>query len=140
MECEFDLGDCCLFTLLSRCCCVQCDCLEELETTTKSNDPLFISYFNGTHNVSVVHFLEDLIGLVTTTEKSTTALSSTSTVSVSSNSSFQKIDMITTDQLFKRFDEIEFQGRSSATKLHLKTENTIIFFVLLSVICTKIEM
>ena len=139
MECEFDFGDCCLFTLLSRCCCVQCDCLEGLETTTKSNDPLIISYFNGTHNVSVVHFLEDLIGLDTTTEKSTTT--STSTVSVSSNYSNQKIDMskMTPDQLFKRFDEIKHHGRSSAAKLHLKTENITIFFVLLSVICKRLK-
>ena len=141
MECEFDLGDCCLFTLLSQCCCVQCDCLERLKTTTKSNDPLIISYFNGTHNVSVLHFLEDLLDLVTTTEKSTTTLTSTSTISVYSNSSSQKNDltMINTNQLFKHFDEIKHQERSSTTKLHLKTENTL-FFVLISMIRTKIEM
>ena len=143
VECEFDLGDCCLFTLLSQCCCVQCDCLEGLETTTKSNDPLIISYFNGTHNVSVVHFLEDLIGIFTTTEKLTTTLASTSasTVSVSLNSSIQKIDMtmINPDQLFKRFDEIKYQGRSSAANLHLKTENITIFFLLLSEICKRLK-
>ena len=127
MACEYDLGDCCSG---SKDFCVHCECLEELDTTTKSNDLLVISYFNGTHNVTEEHFLEDLFGLATTTKEST--LNASSTISTSSTS-FQNSEMKKTTTTFQFITlHTKYQQKSSATKMQFVKE-TIVVIVLLMI-------
>ena len=127
LACEYDLGDCCSG---GKDFCVQCECLEELDTTTKSNDLLVISYFNGTHNVTEEHFLEDLLGLATTTKELT--LNASSSISTSSTS-FQNSEMEKTTTTFKFIKlHAKYQRKSSATKIHFVKE-TIVVIVLLMV-------
>ena len=127
LACEYDLGDCCSG---GKDFCVHCQCLEELDTTTKSNDLLVISYFNGTHNVTEEHFLEDLLGLATTTKELT--LNASSTISTSSTS-FQNSEMKKTTTTFQFIKlHAKYPQKSSATKLQFVKE-TIVFIVLLMI-------
>ena len=127
LACEYDLGDCCSG---SKDFCVQCDCFEELDTTTKSNDLLVISYFNGTHNVTEEHFLEDLLGLATTTKELTLNASSTSSIS---SSSFQNSEIIYTTTTFQFINlHPKYLQKSSATKMQFVKE-TIVVIVLLMI-------
>ena len=127
LACEYDLGDCCSG---GKDFCVQCECLEELDTTTKSNDLLVISYFNGTHNITEEYFLEDLLGLATTTKELT--LNASSTISTSSTS-FQNSEMKKTTTTFQFIKlHAKYPQKSSATKLQFVKE-TIVFIVLLMI-------
>ena len=80
-------------TLNSQCCCNLCLCLELPSTTKKSEQPVFISYFNGTHNVT-----EELL-LNTKPEEKLTTSNSTSSLSQVTQ---EVMEVTTTGFLLKR--------------------------------------
>ena len=91
--------------LKSICCCNLCLCLELPSTTKKSEEPVLISYFNGTHNITEEVFLNAKPEEKITTSNSTSSLSQVT----------QEVMEITTT---------EFLLKKSKAKLHYNVKNS----------------